>query len=86
MKLITAFEAAELRDRDNYPSEDINDLDLDQISQMIEEAAPYTNFITLKGHLPSNDKERKLIYNKYNVIRLMEPDYTYYTLIQWPEI
>jgi hypothetical protein len=81
MKLITAFEAAELRDRDNYPSEDINDLELDQISQMIEQAAEYTNFIVLTGK-PNAKKYEALKKASYNVVSLPGGK----TDIQWPEI
>jgi hypothetical protein len=84
MNLITAFEAAELRDRDNYPSEDINDLDLDQISQMIEEAAPYTNFLYLKGK-PTDNIYQQLIDAKYRVDKIGTVEGRY-TRIVWPEI
>jgi hypothetical protein len=89
MKLITATQAAEGRDQDNYPSEHISVLTIDQISQMIEEAMPYTNFIVLEGLLYDTKIENELKKAGYTVETMGyigSVNKEYYTIIQWPII
>lgn len=85
--LITATQAAELRDQHNYPSEHITALSLGQISQMIEEAAPYTNFIVLDGLLFDGKIAGPLTDVGYYIDTLIAHDSKeVFTLIQWPTI
>lgn len=81
-QFITALQAAELRDQNNYPQFDANSISLDRLNQLIEQEAPYTNFIVLKGRMRA-DRIELLEMNHYAVD---QPDCMDITVINWPII
>lgn len=83
-QFISALQAAELRDQDKYPPFDANSIELDRLSQWIEEEATYTNFIVLKG-IMRIDRVEFLTARHYNV-QSLKTDSGGITIVQWPTI
>lgn len=86
-KIIHATHAAEQRDRDNYQDGfNSNKLSIDQISQLIEQTAPYANFLVLADQM--RFAMIKALEKQGHYVNTIQDLHSkeWYTLIKWPEI
>lgn len=86
-QFITALQAAELRDQDNYPQFDANNIELDRLSQWIEEEAAYTDFVVIHGNMHAS-RIAELEQKGYTVHVMHVPRTVveWVTMIVWPTI